>query len=110
VDNTLLNVSRDCELLYKERCVTYLQVCPDNDKILNLTQSPDNDNYNLNLTQSPDNDNNLNLTQMIIVDNWASIDDNIGVKAFTSIYIGVKAGSSLFKLQLLTFFRITRDF
>ena len=85
MDNTLLNVSRDCELLYKERCVTYLQVCPDNDKILNLTQSPDN---------------NLNLTQMTIVDNWASIDNNIGVKA----------GSSLFKLQLLTCFRITRDF
>ena len=75
MDNTLLNVSRDCELLYKERCVTYLQVCPDNN-------------------------NNLNLTQMTIVDNWASIDNNIGVKA----------GSSLFKLQLLTCFRITRDF
>ena len=64
MDNTLLNVSQDCELLHKERCAAYLQLCPHND-------------------------DNLNLTQMIIVDNWASIDDNIDVKA----------GSSLFKSQ-----------
>ena len=46
----------------------------------------------------PDN-NGQNPAQMIMVDNWADIDDN-----------GVKAGSSLYKSQLLTFFRITRDF
>jgi hypothetical protein len=44
--------------------------------------------------------NGQNQTQMIMVDNWANINDNNGVKA----------GSSLYKSQLLTFFRITHDF
>jgi len=38
-------------------------------------------------------------TQITMVDNWTRLDNN-----------GVKAGSSLYKSQLLTFFRITSDF